>query len=83
MKMKKACEATSLTERAIRLYIAKGLITPGQKDGLIDFSPEDIQHLRDISCLRQIIATHIPSPVDASAAVRAVARVVSARLSAR
>ena len=54
MKMKKACEATNLTERAIRLYISKGLITPGQKDGLIDFTPEDIQHLRDIGCLRQM-----------------------------
>ena len=54
MKMKKACEATNLTERAIRLYISKGLITPNQKDGLIDFSPEDIQHLRDIGCLRQM-----------------------------
>ena len=54
MKMKKACEATNLTERAIRLYISKGLITPNQKDGLIDFTPEDIQHLRDIGCLRQM-----------------------------
>lgn len=54
MKMKKACEATALTERAIRLYIAKGLIIPRQKDGLIDFSPEDIQHLRDIALLRQL-----------------------------
>ncbi|MBQ2929513.1 MAG: MerR family transcriptional regulator [Clostridia bacterium] len=54
MKMKKACEATALTERAIRLYISKGLIIPCQKDGLIDFSPEDIQHLRDIALLRQL-----------------------------
>lgn len=53
MKMKKACEATALTERAIRLYISKGLITPRQKDGLIDFSPEDIQLLQDIALLRQ------------------------------
>lgn len=54
MKMKKACEATALTERAIRLYISKELIVPRQKDGLIDFSPEDIQLLRDIGCLRQL-----------------------------
>lgn len=54
MKMKKACEATALTERAIRLYISKGLIIPCQKDGLIDFSQEDIQHLRDIALLRQL-----------------------------
>ncbi len=54
MKMKKACEATYLTERAIRLYISKGLITPRQKDGLIDFSPEDIALLQDIALLRQL-----------------------------
>lgn len=54
MKMKKACEATALTERAIRLYISKGLITPRQVDGLIDFSPEDVQLLRDIALLRQM-----------------------------
>lgn len=54
MKMKKACEATSLTERAIRLYISKGLIVPRQKDGLIDFSTEDIRLLQDIALLRQM-----------------------------
>lgn len=53
MKMKKACEATSLTERAIRLYLSKNLIVPKQINGLIDFSPEDIQHLKDIAVLRQ------------------------------
>lgn len=54
MKMKKACEATYLTERAVRLYISKGLITPQQKNGLLDFSPEDIQHLQDIALFRQL-----------------------------
>lgn len=54
MKMKKACEATSLTERAIRLYISKGLIVPEQNQGLIDFSPEDIRLLKDIALLRQL-----------------------------
>lgn len=54
MKMKKACEATALTERAIRLYVSKGLITPRQRDGLIDFSPEDIRLLQDIALLRQL-----------------------------
>ena len=54
MKMKKACEATFLTERAVRLYISKGLITPRQVNGLLDFSPEDIQHLQDIALLRQM-----------------------------
>lgn len=54
MKMKKACEATALTERAIRLYIRKGLILPQQREGLIDFSPEDIRLLQDIALLRQL-----------------------------
>lgn len=54
MKMKKACEATALTERAVRLYISKGLITPRQQEGLIDFSPEDIQLLQDIALLRRM-----------------------------
>ncbi len=53
MKIKKACEATNLTERAIRLYLSKGLIAPGQTNGILDFSAEDIQHLRDIAVLRQ------------------------------
>lgn len=53
MKMKKACQATSLTERAIRLYIAKGLLAPGQTEGLLDFSHDDIQRLKDIAVLRR------------------------------
>jgi len=53
MKMKKACEATSLTERAIRLYLSKNLISPNQLNGTLDFSPDDIQHLKDIALLRQ------------------------------
>lgn len=53
MKMKKACEATTLTERAIRLYLTKNLISPRQINGTIDFSDEDIQRLKDIAVLRQ------------------------------
>lgn len=53
MRMKKACEATALTERAVRLYLSKGLITPQQTEGLLDFSAEDIQQLKDIAILRQ------------------------------
>ena len=53
MKMKKACEATGLTERAIRLYLSKNLIAPSQVNGMLDFTPEDIQQLRDIAVLRQ------------------------------
>ncbi len=54
MKMKKACEATALTERAIRLYLKKGLISPRQVDGIVDFSAEDILRLKDIALLRQL-----------------------------
>lgn len=53
MKMKKACEATGLTERAIRLYLSKNLIAPRQMNGTIDFSEEDIQHLKDVAIMRQ------------------------------
>jgi len=54
MKMKKACEATGLTERAIRLYLSKNLIAPRQINGIIDFQDEDIQRLKDIALLRQL-----------------------------
>lgn len=53
MKMKRACETTGLTERAIRLYLSKQLLAPGQVNGILDFSAEDIQRLRDIAVLRQ------------------------------
>lgn len=53
MKMKKACEATGLTERAIRLYIKKELISPGQTNGILDFTARDIGLLQDIAALRQ------------------------------
>lgn len=53
MKMKQACQATALTERAIRLYLAKGLLSPAQKDGVIHFSQEDIRRLKDIAVLRR------------------------------
>ena len=53
MRMKKACEASGLTERAVRLYLSKGLIAPQQSEGLLDFSAEDIRQLKDIATLRQ------------------------------
>lgn len=52
MKMKQACHLTNLTERAVRLYLAKGLLAPKRKGGIIEFSSEDIQLLRDIAFLR-------------------------------
>ncbi|MDO4740545.1 MAG: MerR family transcriptional regulator [Eubacteriales bacterium] len=54
MKMKKACEATALTEKAIRLYLAKGLLRPQKKEGTIDFSAEEIERLREIALLRRL-----------------------------
>lgn len=54
MRMKKVCEATGLTERAIRLYMKKGLITPRLRDGLTAFDNEDIRVLRDIALLRRM-----------------------------
>lgn len=53
MKMKKACQATGLTERAIRLYLAKGLLSVPQADGTLQFSQEDIRRLKDIAMLRR------------------------------
>lgn len=83
MKMKKACEATGLTERAIRLYISKGLIVPQQREGLIDFSAEDILLLQDIALLRQMDFSieQIAGMITAAADIPAViaARVNAAR----
>lgn len=53
MKMKEACRSTSLTERAIRIYLSKGLLVPRQVNGIIDFDDNDIRTLKDIATLRQ------------------------------
>ncbi len=53
MKMKEACRATSLTERAIRLYLAKDLLTPVRQGGILYFSNDDIRTLKDIAALRR------------------------------
>lgn len=54
MKIKKACELTFLTERAIRLYLARNLLSPRSIGGTLDFSVEDIARLQDIALLRQM-----------------------------
>lgn len=54
MKIKKACELTSLTERAIRLYLERNLLSPQSSGGTLDFSAEDIVRLQDIALLRQM-----------------------------
>ena len=58
MKMKDAIEKTQLTDRAIRLYIENGLVSPscsenyaGRKN--IEFSEEDVDALRNVATLRK------------------------------
>jgi DNA-binding transcriptional MerR regulator len=58
MKIKDVCSATGLTDKAIRFYISKGLVTPsftenynGRKS--YDFSNDDVKVFSDISTLRK------------------------------
>ena len=58
MKMKEVISLTGLTDRAVRLYMEKGLVTPpytenynGRKN--YDFSPQDIACLQNIALLRR------------------------------
>lgn len=58
MRMKAVCEATGLTDRAVRYYIEEGLIAPDYTENYtgrktFDFSEADIRRLRDISVLRK------------------------------
>lgn len=58
MKIKEVSERTSLTERAIRLYIENGLIAPSVNESYsgrrnVDFSSEDVEKLKSISVLRK------------------------------
>lgn len=58
MKMKALCEATGLTDRAIRYYIDESLISPAYTENYLgrktfDFSEADIQQLNDIAVLRK------------------------------
>jgi DNA-binding transcriptional MerR regulator len=56
MKINEACKRTGLSERAIRFYVEKGLITPKSQiiNGrtTIEYSQADIELLRDIATLR-------------------------------
>lgn len=58
MKIKEVSQKTNLTERAIRLYIENGLVTPSCSESYqgrrnIDFSEEDVVMLKNISTLRK------------------------------
>ena len=58
MKIKEVITKTDLTDRAIRLYIENGLVTPycdesysGRKN--LDFSEDDVEKLKNIAILRK------------------------------
>ena len=58
MKMKDVLEQTDLTDRAVRLYMENGLISPscnesyaGRKN--IEFSEEDVEALKNVATLRK------------------------------
>ncbi|MGN8895810.1 MerR family transcriptional regulator [Flavonifractor sp. HCP28S3_F3] len=57
MKMKEICEATGLTERAVRFYVQEQLVMPHtQRRGgrtWLDFSETDVERLRAIAVLRK------------------------------
>ncbi len=58
MKIKAVCEATGLTDRAVRYYIEEGLIEPDYTENYLgrrnyDFSGEDVHVLENIVVLRK------------------------------
>ncbi len=58
MKIKAVCEATELTDRAVRYYIEEGLIKPKYTENYMgrrtfDFTNEDLKIIKDIAVLRK------------------------------
>jgi DNA-binding transcriptional MerR regulator len=58
LKIKAVCDATGLTDRAIRYYIDEELLSPAYTENYLgrksfDFSQTDIQQLKDIAILRK------------------------------
>ena len=58
MKMKDVIAKTGLTDRAIRLYIENGLVSPSYRESYtgrrnIDFTEEDVEELSNIAILRK------------------------------
>lgn len=57
MRMKQVCEQTGLTERAVRLYVQEGLVTPQVRSGphsqSYHFTEQDVALLQNIAALRQ------------------------------
>ena len=79
MKIKEVIEKTGLTDRAIRLYIDEGLISPsigesysGRKS--IEFSQEDIERLNNVAMLRKAGFTiaDIKSIVDDKSTIKSI-----------
>ena len=58
MKMKEVCEKTLLTERTVRFYMEKGLVSPKTEwingRNYSDFSREDVEMLKAVKILREI-----------------------------
>lgn len=56
-KMKEVCQQTGLTEKTVRLYVQKELVSPHTEERLhgtsYDFSDDDIQRLKSIAVLRR------------------------------
>ena len=57
MKIKAVCEHTGLSDRAVRLYIDSGLLSPDKTENYagrrsFDFSQEDLSRLNRIAALR-------------------------------
>lgn len=83
MRMKAVCEATGLTDRAVRYYISEGLIDPDYTENYTgrrtyDFSEADIRQLNDIAVLRKFgftvaeIRTMLQAPEQIDATVQAL-----------
>ena len=57
MKISEVCKKTELSERAVRLYVEKGLILPASQyvNGRtnLEFSNEDVERLQNVSVLRK------------------------------
>ncbi len=58
MRMKEVCERTGLTDRAVRLYMESGLVTPHEEQNYmgrrsISFDEEDVRALEAVATLRR------------------------------
>lgn len=58
MKIREVCDKTGLTERAVRLYLEKGLLCPQsewrQGRTYTEYRESDVKRLREIAALRSV-----------------------------